>query len=169
MRASLALAAGVAFSLAPAGAAARTAPPEEREMVRPDHEGEPSPPMVPPPLVAITPPDLVPPVIPEKQWQAQRRKLKIQAAVSWTVAIVGLVGTAVPLVMLGTCGDAHQGSYVRDCPNRRGALIAAPIFTAVAVAGLVPAAIFTDRLLHQRLPERAPQVGVGPGGLLLRF
>lgn len=167
MRAGM-LAAAVVCSLAPAGAAARLAPPEEREMVRPDQEGEP-PQTVPTPMVAITPPDLLPPVIPERQWQAERRKVKIQAAVSWTVAIVGLVGTAVPLAILGTCGDQHHGSFVRDCPDRRGALIAAPIFAAVALAGLVPAAIFTDRLLYQRIPERAPQLGFGAGGLLLRF
>lgn len=168
MRAGV-LAVAVACSLTPAGAAARSAPAEDREMVRPDTEGEPPPPTVPTPMIAITPPDLLPPVIPERQWRAERRKVKIQAAVSWTVAIVGLVGTAVPLAILGTCGDRHQGSFVRDCPDRRGAEIAAPIFAAVAVAGLVPAAIFTDRLLYQRLPERAPQVGVGAGGLLLRF
>ncbi|MCY0995156.1 hypothetical protein OV203_48970 [Nannocystis sp. ILAH1] len=168
MRARM-LAAAVVCSLAPAGAAARVAPPEDREMVRPDAEGEPPPGTVPTPMVAITPPDLLPPVIPERQWRAERRKVKIKAAASWTVAIVGLVGTAVPLAILGTCGDQHQGSFVRDCPDRRGALIAAPIFVAVAVAGLVPAAIFTDRLLYQRIPERAPQVAVGAGGLLLRF
>ncbi|MFY0541331.1 hypothetical protein [Nannocystis pusilla] len=163
------LAAAVVLSLAPAGAAARVAPPEDREMVRPDAEGEPPPRTVPTPMVAITPPDLLPPVIPERQWRAERRKVKIKAAASWTVAIVGLVGTAVPLALLASCGDQHQGSYVRDCPERRGALIAAPIFAAVAIAGLVPAAIFTDRLLYQRIPERAPQVAVGAGGLLLRF
>lgn len=167
MRASRwALAIGVAL-MAPV--AARGAPPEDREMVRPDHEGKPTPRTVPTPMVAITPPDLLPPVIPEKQWQAQRRKVKIQAAVSWTVAIVGLIGTAVPLAFLGTCGDTHTGSYVRDCPDRRWAEITAPIFAAVALAGLVPAAIFTDRLLYQRMPERAPQLGLGPGGLRLRF
>lgn len=167
MRAGM-LAAAVVCSLAPAGAVARVAPPEDREMVRPDAEGE-APRTVPTPMVAITPPDLLPPVIPERQWRAERRKLKIKAAASWTVAIVGLVGTAVPLALLGTCGDQHHGSFVRDCPERRGALIAAPIFAAVAIAGLVPAAIFTDRLLYQRIPERAPQVAVGVGGLLLRF
>ncbi|WAS97283.1 hypothetical protein [Nannocystis punicea] len=163
-----ALAAAVVCAMLPDGAAARTTPPEEREMVRPDREGEPRR-VVPTPMVAVTPPDLLPPVIPEQKWRAERRKVKIQAAASWTVALIGLVGMAVPLVILGTCGDEQKGSYVRWCPERRGAQIAAPIFAAVALAGLVPAVIYTDRLLYQRIPARAPQLGLGPGGLLLRF
>jgi hypothetical protein len=164
-----ALVAGVACSWAPAGVAARGTPPDDREMVRPDRDGELPRRVVPTPMVAVTPPDLLPPVIPEQKWRAERRKVKIQAAVSWTVALIGLVGTAAPLVILGTCGDEHLGSHVRWCPERRGAVIAAPIFAAVALAGLVPAAIYTDRLLYQRIPARAPQLGLGPGGLVLRF
>lgn len=161
-----ALAVCVAAWLAPEDAAAK--PPPEQEMVRPDSEG-PMPPTAPTPMVAVTPPDLLPPVIPEHVWRAQRRKTKIQAGVAWTFAGLGLIGTAIPLVVLGTCGDTHSGSYVRDCPERRPAQIAAPIFAALAVAALVPAAVYTDRLMYQRRPERAPQLGLGPGGLVLRF
>ena len=161
-----ALTIGVVCSLAPD--VARATPPSEDGMVRPD--GEPLPPgTAPTPMVAVTPPDLLPPVVPERVWQAQRRKTKIQAGVSWTFAGLGLIGTATPLVVLGTCGDQHTGSYVRDCPERLASQIAAPIFAALALASLIPAAIYTDRLMYQRMPERAPQLGVGPGGLMLRF
>jgi len=147
---------------------ARATPPSDEVMVRPDSE-QPPPPVAPTPMVAVTPPDLLPPVIPEQVWRAQQRKTKIQAGVSWTFAGLGLIGTAIPLVVLGTCGDQTTGSYARDCPERRPSQIAAPIFAALALASLVPAAIYTDRLMYQRMPERAPQLGLGPGGLLLRF
>lgn len=161
-----ALTIGVVCWLAPEVAGAT--PPPEQEMVRPDSEG-PMPPTRPTPMIAVTPPDLLPPVVPEQVWRAQRRKLKIQAGVAWTIAGLGLIGTAIPLVVLGTCGDTHSGSYERDCPERRPSQIAAPIFAALALAALIPAAIYTDRLMYQPRPERAPQLGVGPGGLVLRF
>jgi hypothetical protein len=109
---------------------------------------------------------MVPPVVPERVWRAQLRRLKAQAAVSWTFAAIGLVGLAVPIVMLSRCeGDAQ----LRECPHWRGAVIAAPIFGTLALASLVPAVIFTDRLVYHRRPERRPRLGMSSGGLVLRF
>lgn len=159
-----ALGLGLALTVTSAPAAAA---PAEQEMVRPD--GEAMPPTRPPPIYAVSPPDLVPPVVPERVWQAQRRKLRIQVGVAWTFTAIGLVGLTIPLVVLGTCDPTVPGSRIRDCPERVGSLIAAPIFGALTAASLVPAVIFTDRLVYQRTPERAPQLGVAPGGLLLRF
>lgn len=153
----------VCVAVALAADVARAAPADEL-LVRPDREGPP-PPLDDPPLVAVTPPDLVPPVIPEAVWRAQRRKLKVQAGVSWTFAAIGLVGVTVPVVWLGLCAQSPGEA----CPGRQAALITAPIFAAMAAASLVPAAIYTDRLLYQRTPERAPTWSVTPSGLMLRF
>jgi hypothetical protein len=155
---------GVCVAVALAAEVAAAAPPDP-VLVRPDEEGPP-PPLDDPPLVAVTPPDLLPPVIPEAVWRAQRRKLKIQAGLSWTFAAIGLVGVTVPVVWLGLCASSDNAEA---CPGREAALITAPIFAAMAAASLVPAAIYTDRLLYLRTPERAPQLGVAPGGLVLRF
>lgn len=123
-----------------------------------------------PPPGAKTPvaviPDMVPPVVPERVWQERLQRLKVQTALSWTFAAIGLVGLTVPIAMLARCeGDAQ----FEACPYWRGAVIAAPIFGALAVASLVPAVIFTDRLVYHRRPERRPRLGWGPGGVVLRY
>lgn len=154
----------VALIGAASGVARAQEPPSE--LVRPDREGPPPPPAEPPPLLTVTPPDLVPPVVPEEVWRAQRRRLKIKTGVAWTFAAIGLVGLAVPIAIFATCGE---DGGLRQCPDRRGALIAVPIFGTLALASLVPAVIFTDRLIYRQRPGRAPQLGLGAAGVVLRF
>ena len=139
------------------------APPEA--LVRPD-DPDPARAAPAPPMLAVTPPDLVPPVVPARVWRAERRRLQVQTALSWTFAALGLVGLTTSLVLLGTCPDAATPG---SCPHRQGLMIAAPIFAVVTAGALVPAAIFTDRLVYHRVPRRELQLGLGVGGLLLRF
>src|SRR5690606_7870043 len=111
-----------------------------------------------------TPPDLVPPVVPERVRRAERRRLKLQTGLSWTFTAIGLVGLAGSLVLLGTCDERGE-----SCAFRQQALIAAPIFGVVAAASAVPAVIFTDRLYYHGVPDRELQIGLSAGGLVLRF
>src|SRR5262245_10847042 len=85
----------------------------------------------------VTPPDLVPPVIPERVQREQLRRLKIKTAVAWTFAGIGLVGLTVPLVMLATCDES--AGLVSSCPAGPGPIIAATIFGTLAAASLIPA------------------------------
>lgn len=111
-------------------------------------------------------PDRAPPAVPEHVWQAQLRKLRMQTAVSWSLAAVGLTGFLVPLALLSRC--AEDASF-RDCPEGRGALIMTPIFGALTLASLVPAVIFTDRLVYHRRPERRVRMTWSAGGVVVRF
>lgn len=145
------------------GLAGAQAPPTE--LVRPPEPTEPE--SVGAPVPAATPPDLVPPVVPAHVWRAERQRLKLQTALSWTFAAIGFIGVTTSLVLLGTCDEV--GALKAGCPYRQGAMIAAPIFSAVTIGALVPAVLYTDRLVYHRVPDREIQLGLGPGGLLLRF
>lgn len=111
-------------------------------------------------------PDPAPPAVPEHVWQTQLRRLRVQTAVSWTLAAVGITGLIVPIALVSRC---DEDARFRECPEGRGALIAMPIFGALALASLVPAVIFTDRLVYHRRPERRVRMAVSPNGIELRF
>lgn len=153
----------IALSLVCSAPARAQAPPPE--LVRVGREG-PSPPERAPPALAVPPPDLEPPALSEQVWRWQLRRLKIQTAVSWTFAAIGLAGLVVPIAILSRCPE--DGGLDR-CPHGREALIAAPIFGTLALASLIPAIIYTDRLVYHQRPERAPQLKMSAGGLVLRF
>jgi hypothetical protein len=118
-------------------------------------------------------PDIVPPDY-KRDWQTEQRFLQAGTGASWALAGLGTIGLIVPLAMLGRCNNAQDAGAMIDCSQeRRTAGIMAPILGVLTVAAIVPAVMFTRRLVQHdnRKPGKRQRaaVGVNAGGLVLHF
>lgn len=140
----------------PALAARKTAP-----------EGEPA------PILGTRAPDITPPDM-RRDWKTEQRFLQAGTGASWVLAGLGSIGFIVPLAMLNRCNQANEAGAMVDCSQeRRTAGVMAPILGVLTLAALVPAVMFTRRLVKhddKRPGKRATaRLGVTPGGLSLQF
>lgn len=106
--------------------------------------------------------DFVAPRPPLSPWQRQHRRLQIQTGVSWGFVGVGLVGTAGALGSLLSC---RRGDFCEPI----GELVAVPMFAVLTAAALVPAIIYTDRLVEHRRRRPAARLKFSPVGLVFSF
>ncbi|MCY1055334.1 hypothetical protein [Nannocystis sp. SCPEA4] len=118
-------------------------------------------------------PDLVPPDY-KRDWQSEQRFLQAGTGVSWALAGLGTIGMAIPLGMLNRCNQAADRGAMIDCSQeRRTAGIMAPILGVLTIAAIVPAVMFTRRLVKHdnKKPgkQRRTAFGVNAGGLALQF
>lgn len=117
-------------------------------------------------------PDIVPPDY-KRDWKTEQRFLQIGTGASWALAGLGTIGLIVPLAMLSRCNNAQDAGAMIDCSQeRRTAGIMAPILGVLTVAAIIPAVMFTRRLVkhdNKRPDKRRTAFGVGAGGLQLQF
>ena len=117
-------------------------------------------------------PDIVPPDY-KRDWKTEQRFLQAGTGTSWVLAGLGTVGLIVPLAMLSRCNNAQDAGAMIDCSQeRRTAGIMAPILGVLTVAALVPAVMFTRRLVkhdNKKPGKQRTAFGVNAGGLQLQF
>lgn len=114
-------------------------------------------------------PDITPPAA-RRDWQTEHRFLQAGTGVSWTLVGLGVLGMAIPLGMLSRCNSADQLGGEVDCsPERRVAAITSPILGVMTLASLVPAVLFTRRLIRHKRERPVAQLRFTPGGLALQF
>lgn len=103
----------------------------------------------------------------EKAWQRQYRRLRAQTGVSWSLTAVGILGVTIPLAQLAKYPT--ESEFV--LPDAGFAeIITIPIFAALTAAALVPAIIYTGRLVrHRRHRPMHTRLHLAPGGVVLRF
>lgn len=117
----------------------------------------------PTPAPAVTPASEPDPA--HQAWQRKYRRLRVQTGVSWGVTAVGLVGMVIPLAKLASYGR-YPGPIEPDAGFVE--IITVPMFAALTAAALVPAIVYTSRLVdHQR--RRPLQARLHPGGVMLLF
>lgn len=102
-----------------------------------------------------------------RRWDKQHRSLQIQTGVSWSLVGVGVIGMSIPLATLVSCS---RDLGPTDCETF-GELIAVPLFAALIAASIVPAIVYTDRLVEHRRRRHAvlSRLRFGPGGLSMSF
>lgn len=114
-------------------------------------------------------PDITPPLM-RRDWQAEHRFLQAGTGVSWTLVGLGIIGMAIPLGMLSRCNNtAELGGDVECAPERRVAGVTAPILGVMTLASLVPAVLFTRKLVRHRNERPTAELRFAPGGVVLRF
>lgn len=114
-------------------------------------------------------PDITPPLM-RRDWQAEHRFLQAGTGVSWTLVGLGIIGMAIPLGMLSRCNQTAQLGAEVDCADeRRAAGITAPILGVMTLASLVPAVLFTRKLIRHRNERPTAELRFAPGGVVLRF
>ncbi|MFY0535334.1 hypothetical protein [Nannocystis pusilla] len=117
-------------------------------------------------------PDIVPPDY-KRDWKTEQRFLQAGTGTSWALAGLGTIGMAVPLAMLNRCNNASDAGAMVDCSQeRRTAGIMAPILGVLTVAAIVPAVMFTRRLVkhdNKKPGKQRTAFGVNAGGLQLQF
>lgn len=125
-------------------------------------------PQRPPPTSEMIP-DLTPPAA-RRDWQTEHRFLQAGTGVSWSLVGLGIVGMAIPLGMLSRCNTASDLGGDIDCgPERRVAAITSPILGIMTLAALVPAVLFTRKLVRHKRERPVARVQVAPGGLQIQF
>lgn len=117
-------------------------------------------------------PDLTPDRM-QRDWKTEQRWLQAGTGVSWVLAGLGTIGFIVPLSMLSRCNRAQDAGAILDCSQeRRTAGVMAPILGVLTVAAIIPAVMFTRRLVKhddKRPNRQSARLGVTPGGLSLQF
>lgn len=115
-------------------------------------------------------PDLTPPAV-QRDWDAERRWLLAGTGVTWTLVGLGVIGLVIPLSMLNSCNLAdRRADGALDCsPERRVAAVTTPIIGVLTLASLVPAVLFTRRLIKHKNQRETAHLRLAPGGLALRF
>lgn len=103
----------------------------------------------------------------DQAWQRRYRRLRAQTGVSWGLTAVGILGTVIPLAKLVSYGK-QPGFIGPDTGFVE--IITIPMFAALTAAALVPAIIYTSRLVdHRRRRPIHAHLQPAPGGILLRF
>ncbi|HEY8378488.1 MAG TPA: hypothetical protein VIK91_18465 [Nannocystis sp.] len=114
-------------------------------------------------------PDLTPPAA-RRDWQTEHRFLQAGTGVSWSLVGLGILGMAIPLGMLSRCNAASDLGGDVDCsPERRVAAITSPILGIMTLAALVPAVLFTRKLVRHKRERPVARLQVAPGGLAVQF
>lgn len=103
----------------------------------------------------------------DQAWQRRYRRLRVQTGVSWGLTAVGIVGMVIPLAHLASYGK-QPGFLLPDSGFVE--IITIPMFGALTAAALVPAIVYTSRLVdHRRRRPIHARLQAAPGGVILRF
>lgn len=114
-------------------------------------------------------PDLTPPAM-QRDWNSERRFLQAGTGVAWTLVGLGTLGMAVSLGILANCNAANTlGADVTCSSERRAAAITGPILGIMTLASLVPAVLFTRRLVRHKKEREVARLRFMPGGLAVQF
>lgn len=149
-----------------------------------DARAAPKAPTIPSPALALAPsgatapgpasssmePDLTPPRA-RRDWKTEHRWLQTGTGVTWSLVGLGVIGFIVPLGMLGSCNRAADAPNATvDCSmERRTVGVSAPIIGVLTLASLVPAILFTRRLVRHQKERHTARLRIAPGGLALAF
>lgn len=101
----------------------------------------------------------------QQAWQRRYRRLRVQTGVSWGLTAVGVVGMVIPIAKLASY---HSSPDTLELDTGFTEFITIPMFAALTAAALVPAIVYTSRLVDDRR-KRPLQARLHPGGVMLLF